>query len=112
MRTVNRTLFHVATAAPWVSACQDASPTDTAEFTDPRDLESPREGSLADRFRRAGTGDAFLDMRNIAEGGDWLRGDLWARPMGHVYQLATWPRHIDGIIYIPVTHRSTPGGMR
>ena len=71
-------------------------------------LQQPEEGSLEDLFMEAGFENAFLDLRSIPSGGEWLNGYLLSRPMGYSYMRARWPRHMDAIIFTRLMQRSTP----
>jgi erythromycin esterase len=56
--------------------------------------------SLEDLFFSAGFEYAWLDFRNPAAGGQWLREPLSCRPMGYKPMTADWPRIMDGIFFI------------
>lgn len=63
-------------------------------------LDAPRRGGLEWLLHTAGFQYAFLDLRTIPSGGEWLRGTLAARPIQHNDMLADWARHIDGLFFI------------
>ena len=56
--------------------------------------------------------DAFLDLRAIPAGGDWLRQPIVARPLGYGPMRAVWPRHFDGLVFTRTMTRSTPVNAR
>ena len=94
-----------AYAVGFTAATGEAGPWSRDE---PLTLDPPREGSLEALFQEAGFTDAFLDLRGIPAGGEWLRDSLWSRPMGYGYMYARWPAHLDGMIFTRVMERSTP----
>ena len=51
---------------------------------------------------------AFLDLRSIPRGGEWLRAPMTARPLGYAPMRTVWPNHIDGIFFIRRQTPSTP----
>ena len=55
---------------------------------------------LEEMFVYAGLDHAFLDLRNPAAGGDWLKQPLSARPFGHHAFMAPWPKVIDAFLFI------------
>jgi len=76
--------------------------------SEPWQLPPPEEGSLEEVFMDAGFLNAFLDLRAIPSGGEWLSEYLLSRPMGYSYMRARWPRHMDAIIFTRVMQPSTP----
>jgi erythromycin esterase len=76
-------------------------------WTTPRQLDPPEEGSLEDHFMEAGYQNAFLDLRGIPAGGEWLSESLLSRPLGYTYMSARWPRHMDAVIFTRVMEPST-----
>ena len=69
-------------------------------------LADPRAGSVEELFVKAGTGDAFLDLKAPAAGGEWLRTKRLAmRPLGYADMEAVWPRVFDGVVFVK---RMTP----
>jgi erythromycin esterase len=65
-------------------------------------------GSLDGLWRDAGHAYAFLDLRAIPAGGDWLRQPIVARPLGYGPMRAVWPRHFDGLVFTRTMTRSMP----
>ena len=51
---------------------------------------------------------AFLDLRSIPRGGEWLRAPMTARPLGYAPMRTVWPNHIDGILFLRRQTPSTP----
>ncbi len=43
---------------------------------------------------------ALVDFRHPAEGGEWLRQEILARPFDHVSESADWTEIMDGIMFI------------
>ncbi len=43
---------------------------------------------------------ALVDFRHPAEGGEWLRQEIFARPFDHVSESADWTEIMDGIMFI------------
>ena len=50
---------------------------------------------------------ALVDFRHRAEGGEWLRQEILARPFDHVRERADWTQIMDGIMFIRKMARST-----
>jgi erythromycin esterase len=73
----------------------------------PTAIESPLGVSLEAFLMRAGKTNAFVNFRNPAPGGEWLR-DTWARPFAYVYMRGDWTRVFDGMIYTAEMTPSTP----
>lgn len=67
---------------------------------EPKELAPPADGSLEDRFHRAGFELAFLDLRHTRGQPRWLLGPLLARPLGYEVLRARWHQVFDGILFI------------
>ena len=67
---------------------------------EPKELAPPVDGSLEDRFHRAGFELAFLDLRHTRGQPSWLLGPLLARPMGYEVLNARWREVFDGMLFI------------
>jgi erythromycin esterase-like protein len=78
-------------------------------WMDPWPIFPPEKGSIEKLFVDAGFENAFLDLRHIPAAGEWLHEPLLSRPLGYSYTIASWPRHLDGLIFTRVMERSTPG---
>jgi erythromycin esterase len=61
--------------------------------------------SLDGLWRDSGQRYAFLDLRVLPPGGDWLLRPIVARPMGYATTRAVWPEHLDGFVF---TRQMTP----
>jgi erythromycin esterase-like protein len=72
------------------------------------DIGASAPGSLESLFDAAGFEYAFLDLRHIAAGGEWLNYPIPARPLGYVVMDGTWPKIFDGLIYTREMTPSTP----
>lgn len=70
----------------------------------PATIAAPLPVSLEARFVEAGLTNAFLDLRSVPEGGEWLR-DTYARPFGYGDLYGDWTRVLDGMVF---THTMTP----
>jgi erythromycin esterase len=57
-------------------------------------------GSLEDLFNRTGYEYAFLDLRRLPAGGEWLRDSLTGLPLGHAPMAADWTRVADALFFI------------
>ena len=77
-------------------------------FETPRPLSRASMPSLEWMFNEADLADAFLDFRDLNSGGEWLRSNNIARPLGYVNMIAVWPRHLDAVIYNREMRPSTP----
>ena len=55
---------------------------------------------LEEMLGAAGFDAAFLDYRNIARGGDWLREPMLSRPFAEHAKIARWPEVLDGIVFL------------
>jgi erythromycin esterase len=64
--------------------------------------------SIDGLLRDSGVERAFLDLRSIPRGGEWLRGPMTARPLGYAPMRTVWPNHIDGILFLRRQTPSTP----
>lgn len=69
------------------------------QFEKANRLRPPRKGSLEELMADAGLANAFVDLKNPAAGGDWLRKRLVMRPMGYADMEAAWPEVFDGVIF-------------
>jgi erythromycin esterase len=66
----------------------------------PQEIGDAASGSLEDLFHRTGNEYAFLDLRRIPVGGEWLSNPLLSRPMGHSPMTADWTRVADAVFFI------------
>jgi erythromycin esterase len=73
----------------------------------PTPLQSPLAASLEAYLVQADKTNAFVNFRNAAAGGEWLR-DVWTRPFGYSYLRGDWTRILDGMIYTAEMAPSTP----
>ncbi|HUQ84256.1 MAG TPA: erythromycin esterase family protein [Gemmatimonadaceae bacterium] len=64
--------------------------------------------SLDGLWRDSGQSHAFLDLRRIPKGGEWLAEPLVARPLGYVPMKTVWPRHLDAFVFTRTMTPSTP----
>lgn len=64
--------------------------------------------SLDGLWRDSGQSVAFLDLRRIPKGGEWLDTPLVARPLGYESMKTVWPRHLDGFVFTRTMTPSTP----
>jgi erythromycin esterase len=64
--------------------------------------------SLDGLLRDTGMERAFLDLRTIPRGGEWLRSPMVARPLGYGAMRTVWPNHVDGIFFMRRMTPSTP----
>jgi erythromycin esterase len=58
------------------------------------------EVELEEMLGFAGFDFAFLDYRNRAPGGEWLRTPFGSRPFGNSAMVGPWPEVLDGIIFV------------
>jgi erythromycin esterase len=73
----------------------------------PQEIGPAAPGSLEDLLHRTGHEYAFLDLRRMTPGGEWLREPLSSRPMGHAPMRADWTRVADGVFFIREMEPST-----
>jgi erythromycin esterase len=73
----------------------------------PATLAPPPAGSMEAYFVEAGLTNAFLDLRAVPAGGEWLRA-VYARPFGYGYLQGDWTRVFDGMIFTRDMLPSTP----
>lgn len=66
---------------------------------DPTPLSLPPPGSLEDLWGATKQQNAFLDLRQVAGGGEWLRAPLLSRPLGHRHMRADWCNVLDGMVF-------------
>jgi erythromycin esterase len=74
---------------------------------EPTPLQAPLGASLEAYLTQAGRTNAFVNFRNAAAGGEWLR-DMWTRPFGYAYMRGNWTHVFDGMVYTHVMTPSTP----
>jgi erythromycin esterase len=65
-----------------------------------------RPGSLEAAFRDAGLANAFVDLRALPAGGEWLRS-VYSRPFGYGDLTGDWTRVFDGIVFTRYMTNST-----
>ena len=73
----------------------------------PEALAPARAGSLEDLLHRACLEHAIVDFRRPPAGGEWLRGPLVSRPLGHQEMRAPWGEVVDGLMFSRVVAPST-----
>ncbi|NOT08646.1 MAG: erythromycin esterase family protein [Gemmatimonadales bacterium] len=73
-----------------------------------QEIPPPESGSLDALWRDSGQRFAFLDLRALPSGGEWLLQPIVARPMGYGATRAIWPNHVDGFIFTRRMAPSTP----
>lgn len=71
-------------------------------------VESADSASIDGLMRDAGLSLAFLDLRHIAKGGEWLETPLVARPLGYAPMTTSWPKHLDAFLFTRTMTPSTP----
>jgi erythromycin esterase len=64
------------------------------------DVKPPAENSLEDLFSKAGLDLAWLDLRDLAADGVWLREPISSRPVRFEPKTADWTRIMDGLFFI------------
>jgi hypothetical protein len=74
----------------------------------PTAIPSPDSASLDGLLRDIGSERAFLDLRSIPRGGEWLNAPLVARPLGYASMKTVWPNHLDGVFFMRRMTPSTP----
>lgn len=63
---------------------------------------------LEDMLHATGNAFAFLDLRHVPRGGEWLNDSLYARPMGNTPVRLRWPEQLDGFFFIDRLEPATP----
>lgn len=86
--------------AAYVLAVTAAEGAKGTPFRAPSPLLAPTRGSFEDLMTRAGFAMAFVDLRRLAAGGEWLGRPLVAKPVSYVELLGRWPRHLDGLLFL------------
>jgi erythromycin esterase len=73
-------------------------------------LKPAAKDSLEERLHAAGFDHALVDLRSLpkTEGGEWLKDELVARPLGYAPMRAKWPNHFDAIFFSDVMFPSAP----
>lgn len=74
----------------------------------PHVLEAPAPGSIDALWAGTTQKFAFLDLKHLKPGGEWLRTPLLAAPLGYMALRAEWPKILDGLVYTRVMEPSTP----
>jgi erythromycin esterase-like protein len=72
----------------------------TFGMSEPEEVKAAAENSLEDLFFKANFEFAWLDFRDLAADGLWLREPLSGRPVGSGPKTADWTRIMDGVFYI------------
>lgn len=75
-----------------------------AYWNTPQTMTAPRPGSLEAYFVESGHTNAFLDLRALPAGGEWLRS-IYARPFGYADFQGDWTSVLDAMIF---THNMAP----
>ena len=85
-------------------------------FQAPYALLAPTPGSFEELMGRTGLAAAFVDLRGLRSAGRpgrWLRAPLVARPLSYLELRGSWPRHLDGLLFLrtmePSRRRARPG---
>lgn len=86
-------------------------------FRTAQDLPPPEPDGLEALLHEAAAPYAFLDLRDLAPGGEWLRGELSARPLGYSPMRADWTQVFDAFVFTDEMFPSTrdgavPSGVR
>ena len=80
----------------------------------PTALRAPPTGSLEDLWAATSQNVAFLDLRRLATGGEWLNEPLWSSPFRSFQDdegtTAVWPLIFDAMIFIRTMQPSTRTG--
>ena len=71
-------------------------------------VESADSASLDGLWRDSGHRYAFLDLRHLPSGGEWLNEPIVARPLGYAPMKTVWPRHLDGFVFTRTMTPSVP----
>jgi len=79
----------------------------TFGMSEPMDVKAAAENSLENLLYEADLKFAWLDFRNLAADGLWLREPLSSRPLGYNPKTADWTRIMDGMFFIRETFPST-----
>jgi len=66
---------------------------------EPTPLDLPPAGSLEDLWGATTQQNAFLDLRRIPSGGEWLQAPILSRPLGYRPMLADWSQVLDGMVF-------------
>jgi erythromycin esterase-like protein len=66
----------------------------------PKPLQRAFEASVEGLFEKAGHALAFLDLRTLPPGGQWLQDLQYARVLGNNWKHYSWPNHFDGLFFI------------
>jgi len=66
---------------------------------EPTPLDLPPVGSLEDVWGATTQQNAFLDLRRIPAGGEWLQSPILSRPLGYRPMLADWSQVLDGMVF-------------
>jgi len=75
--------------------------------TEPKQLSPPFPDSLEGLWGETRHDTAFLDLRRIPAGGDWLRTPLVGQPLGHTAMIADWSKLLDAMVFMRTMRPST-----
>jgi len=73
----------------------------------PITLPPPSPDSLEGLWGETRHDNAFLDLRRLPAGGDWLKTPLVSRPSGYVPELADWSQVLDAMVFTRTMRPST-----
>jgi erythromycin esterase len=71
------------------------------------ELGPPTRDSLEDLWGATTQDNAFLDLRRVAAGGEWLQAPLVSRPMGYQPNTADWSKVLDAMVFTRTMQPST-----
>jgi len=75
--------------------------------SEPQELSPPSPDSLEGLWGETRHDNAFLDLRRIPTGGDWLRMPLVSQPLGYGPMLADWSQVLDAMVFTRTMRPST-----
>src|SRR5262249_40860196 len=75
--------------------------------SEPVPLPSPSPNSLEGLWGETRHDNAFLDLRRLPAGGDWLRTPLVSWPLGYGPRLADWSQVLDAMVFTRTMRPST-----
>ncbi len=66
---------------------------------EPTAIAPPARGSLEDLWGATTQQNAFLDLRRIPAGGEWLQAPLISRPLGYLPVMTDWSKTLDAMVF-------------
>jgi erythromycin esterase-like protein len=75
---------------------------------EPNSVAAPQTGSLEDIWGATRRKRAFLDLRRVPLGGEWLREPSYGYPTGDQISVVDWRQMFDGVVFLRTMRPARP----